>query len=124
MKTGLILFTAVAAIAWAILLYVSVQAVTAMGVNAAGAVFLADFGQPWRAQFGADFSIHLLLVAAWMIWRSRSWIVGIVCALLAINLGALFTLPFLLIAAWRAGGSLEAALLGFRYRVSERSEPL
>lgn len=92
-KPSLVLFTVAAAIAWTILLYLSVHAVDAAGVNTAGPVFLDQFSHPWQAQFGTDFSIHLLLVAAWMIWRSPSWIVGVVCALLAINLGALFTLP-------------------------------
>ena len=105
-RPGLIVFSVVAAIAWVILFYISAHAVAAMGVNAAGPVFLDQFNHPWRAQFGADFSIHLLLVAAWMIWRSPSWIV---CAVLAINLGALFTLPYVVIAAWRGGG-IAAAL--------------
>jgi hypothetical protein len=104
MRPGLIAFSVVAAIAWAILFYVSAHAVAVMGVNAAGAIFFEQFSHPWPAQFGADFSIHLLLVAAWMIWRAPSWIGGIVCAILAINLGALFTLPYIVIAAWRGGG--------------------
>jgi hypothetical protein len=113
MRTGLIVFSAVAAIAWVVLLYVSLHAISAMGASAAGAVFIGDFAHPWRAQFGADFAIHLLLVAGWMIWRSRSWVVGIICAALCVNLGALFTLPFLLVAIWRSR-SLEAALLGYQ----------
>jgi hypothetical protein len=112
-RAGSAIFSLVAALAWAALLYVSIHAVSTMGAAAAGTVFVGDFAHPWRAQFGTDFSIHLLLVAAWMIWRSRSWIGGIVCAVLAVNLGALFTLPFLLIAMGRSG-SLEGALLGFR----------
>jgi hypothetical protein len=113
MRIGLILFTVAAAIAWTVLLYISAQSVLAMGVNAAGDVFLSDFTHPWRAQFNADLSIHLLLVAAWMIWRTPNWILGIVCAVLAINLGALLTLPYFVIAAWRRGG-IEAALLRSR----------
>jgi hypothetical protein len=113
MKTSLVAFSMMAAVGWMILFALSVQAVAAMGVNAAGSVFLEQFGHAWPAQFGADFSIHLLLVAAWMIWRTPSWIVGIVCAILAINFGALFTLPYIVIAAWRGGG-VAAALVGKR----------
>lgn len=111
MRSGLVGFLVVAGLAWIALLYVSVHAAVAMGLNAAGGVFLADFSHPWRAQFGTDFSIHLLLAAAWLIWRSRSWVAGIVCAALTVNLGALFLLPFLAF-AWIRDGSLEAALLG------------
>ncbi len=114
MRFGIAIFAAALAIAWAALVYVSVHAVSAMGAAAAGPVFFGDFSHPWRAQFGADFSVHLLLVAAWMIWRARSWIVGILCAVLAINLGALFTIPFFLIALWGAGGDVGAALQGAR----------
>lgn len=113
MRGSLLVFSILAATAWAILLYVSIHAATVMGVGAAGPVYFADFAHPWRAQFGADFSIHLLLVAGWMIWRSRSWPGGILCAVLAINLGALFTLPFLVIAAWKSG-NVSAALVGAR----------
>lgn len=115
MKVGVVLFSVAAAIAWAALLFVSAHAVSTMGADAGGKVFIADFGHPWRAQFNTDLSIHLVLVAVWMIWRSRPWFVGIICALLAINLGALFTLPFLVIAAWRNNGNLGAVLLGRHY---------
>lgn len=115
MRIGLILFTVAAAVVWATLFYVTAHAVSVMGASAAGAVFLGDFGHPWRAQFGADFSIHLLLVAAWLIWRSPNWIIGIVCAVLAINLGALFTLPYLVVTLWQAKGDVVAALSGNRF---------
>lgn len=59
MKAGLVTFSVVSVVAWAVLFYLSAQAVAAMGVNAAGPVFLDQFSHPWRAQFGADFSIHL-----------------------------------------------------------------
>ena len=85
-----------------------------MGINAAGTVFIADFSHPWRAQFGTDFAIHLLLVASWLVWRSRSWLVGIICAVLAINLGSLFTLAFILVSMLRNGGDLRKVLLGYR----------
>jgi hypothetical protein len=104
-------------IAWAVLFTVSVHAVQSMGVNAAGAVFIGDFAHPWRAQFNTDFTIHLLLAAAWMIYRSRSWLVGVVCAILAINLGGVFTLAYLLVATFQAKGDFAIVLLGHRASV-------
>lgn len=113
-RAGAIVLAAIAGIAWIVLFRVSAHAVAAMGVNAAGAVFIGDFAQPWRAQFNTDFTIHLLLVAAWMVWRSRSWIIGLLCGVLAINLGALFTIPYAALALYRARGDIRAALLGAR----------
>lgn len=112
MRTGAALFTAALAITWAVLLYVSVHAVAAMGMNAAGAVFFGDFAHPWRAQFNADFAIHLLMVAAWMIWRAPSRIAGMLCALLAVNLGGMFTIAFLIVQLWRTKGDVRRVLLG------------
>lgn len=113
MRLGLGIVAATAAVAWIGLFTLSANAIGQMGYGAAGAVFLGDFAHPWRAQFNADFSMHLLLVAAWMVWRSRSWPLGLVCGLLTICMGALFLLPYLALAWWRSG-SLEAALIGNR----------
>jgi len=108
----LTVFTLLAGVAaWITLLAISAIAIAQMGYDAAGVTFIGDFGHAWRAQFNADFSIHLLLMAAWMIWRSRSWPVGLVCGLMTICLGAVFLLPYLALAWWR-GGTLEAAILG------------
>ena len=114
MSTGKKIFAAVLCAAWAVLLWVSVHAVTSMGIGAAGAVFVGDFAQPWRAQFGTDFSIHLLLVAAWMVWRSRFWPLGLICGVLAINFGGLFTLAYILVAMVRSQGDMRLVLLGAR----------
>lgn len=113
MRPGLGIVAVIAAVAWLALLTLSANAIGQMGYHAAGAVFLGDFVHPWRAQFNADFLIHLVLMAAWMVWRSRSWPVGLVCGLMTICMGALFLLPYLALAWWRSG-SLEAALIGHR----------
>lgn len=110
MRVDLLIFSMAAAIAWSSLFIVSANAVATMGVAAAGSAFLSNFNHPWRAQFGVDLSIHLLFIAAWLIWRTPNKFLGIVSAILAINLGALFTLPYLVVAAWRAGG-VAAALV-------------
>jgi hypothetical protein len=114
MGVGLASFRLLLCLGWAVLLVVSVHAVEAMGFGAAGSVFMSDFAHPWRAQFNTDFSLHLLLVAAWMIYRSRLWVVGVVCAVLAVNLGAIFTLPYILVATFHARGDLTKVLLGHR----------
>ena len=114
MRIGLTVFRVLLCIGWAILLVVSVYAVRSMGLGAAGTVFMADFAHPWRAQFNTDFTLHLLLVASWMIYRAQSWVLGVICAVLAINLGGVFTLAYLLVASFQAKGDLRKLLLGAR----------
>ncbi|MCF8709427.1 DUF1475 domain-containing protein [Rhizorhapis sp. SPR117] len=115
MHKGAFVLLVVAAIAWAALLYITVHAIDTMGFASAGDYFFGDFSHPWRRQFNADFAIHMLTVGVWMIWRSRSLIVGLICAALAVNLGALFTLPYIIIAIWQARGNVSAALSGKHY---------
>ena len=75
-------------------------------------MFIGDFAHPWRAQFNADFALHLLLVAAWWVYRARSWILGLVWAVLAINVGAVFTLAYLLVVSIQVKGDMRRLLLG------------
>jgi hypothetical protein len=108
------LFCLVCIIAWALLLAITIRAIAAMGLDAYSATFVADFAHPWRAQFYMDFSLHVLFAAAWIAWRSRAWVNGLVGALLAIFLGMLFVLPYLVIAILRARGEMRIVLLGWR----------
>ena len=114
MRIGNTAFCVFLAVGWLLTLYVSVHAISTMGAGAAGQVFFGDMSHPWRAQFNTDFAMHLLLVAAWMIYRSKSWVVGLICGVLAINLGAVFTFGYLLVAALRAKGDMRKVLLGAR----------
>lgn len=114
MRVGTISFRLLLALGWAVLFYVSFQAIRQLGLGPAGDVFVGDFAHPWRAQFNTDFSLHLLLVALWMIYRSRPWIVGLICGVLAINLGGVFTLAYLLVVSIRAKGDMRNVLLGWR----------
>ena len=114
MRTGLNVFRLFLALGWALMLYVTVKAITTLGTNAAGATFFGDMAHPWRAQFNSDFGFHLLLVAAWFIYRDRSWLRGIVFGLLAINLGSIFTFAFLFIETFRTNGDMRRLLLGDR----------
>jgi hypothetical protein len=112
MRIGTVVFRLALCVAWAILFAISVRAVSQMGFGAAGGVFIGDFAQPWRAQFNGDFAVHLLLVAAWMVFRSRSWVVGLICGLLAVNLGGVFTLAYLLAVSFQTKGHMRKLLLG------------
>jgi hypothetical protein len=96
--------------AWLLLVGVTAHAVMSLGLDG-GNIFLTDFAQPWRAQFNTDFTLHVLPIAAWIIWREPSKIVGLLCAVGAIA-GGVFTLPYLLIATIRARGDLRRLLLG------------
>jgi len=111
-RNGSTFFRLLLCVGWLVLLVVSVKAVSAMGVDAAGQTFFNDFSHPWRAQFNTDFGLHLLLVAAWMLWRSRSLVAGLLAGLLAIGLGGLFTLVFLLVVSTQEKGDLRKVLLG------------
>ena len=112
MRPGLTLFRLALVVAWLVIFWISLQAVSRMGFGPAGSVFIGDFAHPWRAQFNGDFAIHLMLVAAWMIYRSKSWVVGLVCALLAINLGGVFTLAYVLVVSFQTDGDMRKLLLG------------
>ena len=114
MKIGTTLFRLAAAAGWVVLLIVSTKAVQAAGFNGAGAEFMKGFGAPWPAQFNTDFTLHLLLVAVWMTWRAKAWWVGLICGILAINLGALFTLAFLVVLSFKHQGDFRKVLLGAR----------
>jgi hypothetical protein len=112
MRIGTTTFRLGLCIGWVVLFFFSVRAVSTMGLGAAGAVFVGDFAHPWRAQFNTDFSLYLLMAAAWMVYRARSPWVGLIWAVLAINLGGLFTLAYLLVASVQAKGDTRLVLLG------------
>jgi hypothetical protein len=95
---------------WIVLLLVTWRATAELGVGG-GNVFFSDFSHPWRAQFNADLSLHLLLFAVWVVWREHSKVLGLVCAVFC-ALGGIFTFLYLLVAVFRAQGDTRALLLG------------
>lgn len=106
-----------------IALWLGVAAVTVwplatMGLWAGLETFFGDLSHPWRAQFYADLEAHLILLAVWMVWRERSTGVGLACAAATMLTGALFTLPYLLVASVKAKGEAAALLLGARRRAA------
>ena len=107
-------FRALLALAWIGVAAITLWALTELGLAAAPATFVRDLAHPWRAQFYADLEAHLLLFALWIAWRERTLGRGLAFALATMLLGALFTLPYLLVASIRARGDVRALLLGAR----------
>ncbi len=96
--------------AWLLLAAVTVYAVRTLGLDG-GNVFFSDFAHPWRAQFYTDFLMHIVPIAVWIFWRESSRAVGVLCAIGALS-GGLFTLLYLLVATFRAGGDPRRLVLG------------
>lgn len=111
---GMNLFRAVLVVAWLVIFYITVEAVRWIGVMPSFDIFVGDYANWWRAQFHTDFLIHAVLAACWMLYRTRNPVVGIILALLAINLGSLFTVAYLLVLTFAAGGDARTLLLGHR----------
>jgi hypothetical protein len=99
------------AVAWLVIAYVTVRAVSQLGV-AGGNIFFSDFSQPWRAQFNTDFGFHLLLMAGWIFYREKSTVAGVLCGMGAIFLGGFFSMAYILVATIRAKGHARVLLLG------------
>jgi hypothetical protein len=112
MRRGTLSILTLLGAGWLLLAAVTAVPVERLGLSAAAATFLADFRQPWRAQFYTDFSLHLLLVAGWIFSRSRTVAAGLLGGALAILLGALFTLPYVAVALVRSRGDPARLLLG------------
>jgi hypothetical protein len=98
---------------WLLVAAITVWALLEMGPRAAVATFVRDLSHPWRAQYYSDFSAHLILLAAWILYRERSRGLGLLFGLAALALGALFTLPYILIASLKARNA-KGLLLGAR----------
>jgi hypothetical protein len=101
-------------VAWLLLAAVSAHAITSMGLDG-GVVFFTDFSHPWRAQFYTDFMLHLMPIAAWILWREPSRTAGLLCAAGAF-MGGMFTLPYLLVATLRAKGNIRRLMLGKHWK--------
>lgn len=100
---------------WFAIAAVTVWALAELGLLALPRTMLSDLHHPWRAQLYLDLELQLLVFAAWVVWRGRSLPVGLACAAATMLLGALFTLPYLLVASVRAKGDVRRLLLGARF---------
>ncbi len=106
----MMVFRVVLAVAWAYLMWITIHAVTTLGIDA-GNVFFADFAHPWRAQFNTDFLMHLALFGSWIAWREKSLPLGILLGLLSI-FGGVYTLAYVFVATFRNKGDFRTLLLG------------
>jgi hypothetical protein len=113
------LFRIALAIGWLVIAWLTLQAGQQLGFDKVGETFFGDMAHPWRAQFNIDFLLHLLLVGAWMIWSNANRALGLLFALLAATLGAVFTFAYLLVRTVQTGGNLKQVLLGRHYQANE-----
>lgn len=100
--------------AWLAIAAVTLWALFELGLLALPKTMIADLSHAWRAQLYLDLELQLLVFAAWAVWRERRLGVGVACAAATMLLGALFTLPYLLVASIRAKGDVRRMLLGSR----------
>lgn len=105
------IFRVVIGIVWIALVIITMQALQQMGIDGAN-VFISDLAHPWRLQFNADFSAHVLLMALWIIYREPKLWVGIIFAALSGFIGGAFSLAYIFVASFRAGGDSRKLLLG------------
>jgi hypothetical protein len=101
-------------VGWIVIAAVTLWALLELGLLALPRTMIFDLRHPWRAQLYLDLELQLLVFAAWVVWRERGLGVGLACAAAAMLLGALFTLPYLLLASIRAKGDVRRMLLGSR----------
>jgi len=111
---GMTLFRAALVVAWLLIFYITVEAVRWIGVAPSFEIFIGDYANWWRAQFYTDFLIHAVLAAIWLLYRSKNWTTGVILALLAINLGSLFTVAYIFVLTFTTKGNARALLLGAR----------
>jgi hypothetical protein len=105
---------------WILLWILVIRASVELGVGASW-VFVTDFAHPWRAMLNSDFSVHLLLAALWILYRERSPIIGVVCALLALLVGMPFTLMYIFVTTFREDGDMRRVLLGRHFSRAPQS---
>ncbi len=111
MRGGRMAFQLGLGLAWLVVAAVTVRAY-ALGGSDASSAFMGEFTRPWSAQFSVDLMMHALLAASWLVYRARSWALGLLWAALAIALGSLFTLAYVLIVFVQARGDARTVLLG------------
>ena len=112
MKIGWVAFRTCLAFAWLVVLAVTFHASNVAGPNGWIPALAAEIHQPWPAQFDVDFTVHLLLMATWIVFRARTWTWGLVWGCLALVGGSLFSLAYLLVLTFQVKGDWRRLLLG------------
>lgn len=103
--------------AWLVMIAITWHAIATGGPGGVS-LFVTDLTNPWRAEFNVDFSVHLLLIMACIAYREGDVRRGLLLAT-PVVLGSLYLLPYLAHASVRAGGRVDAPLLGRRLRQPE-----
>ena len=78
----------------------------------------------WQAHFNVDLLIHSVLFACWMVYRVRGKLVGVLCGLGAIYMGAIFTLLYLLVVFVQSKGDLDLFLRGKTMNFDHQTQQL
>ncbi len=121
MRIGFTIFCGFLVLGWLAMLVASVHGFSSAPLAALAAQFMGDFAHPWRGLINLDLSIHLALLAGWMVYRAASWPAGLACAALALLFGGAFTLGYLLVVTVRARGDMRLVMLGSNATASERA---
>jgi hypothetical protein len=101
--------------AWLLVTAILFYAMWAMGLSQGVSTFFGDFSHLWRAQFNGDFSVHLLLMGGWIVYREKVRWVGLLCGFLAVFWGGAFSFLYIVIASFRVRGNVERLLLGHHF---------
>lgn len=95
-----------------IIFAITTYAISMHGINWPAVYFGDLFSLDWRSQFNADFLIHLILFATWILWREGYTLKGFLFAFLSIFMGGMFGFLYLLLATFIAKGNPKYMLLG------------
>ena len=113
----MLIFRTLLVVLWIAVLVVTVQAIGSQGLNAAGDIFFADLiSSTWHAQFAADFTGHLLLIAIWVAWRHKFSITGVIFSILCVLGGGLFSFMYIFVTGIQAKADMKKLLLGAHYK--------
>lgn len=105
---------------------VAIYAITIIASSSHGfnwpAVALSDLAAlDWRTQFDIDFIIHLLMLAAWVIWREGATAKAYAFGFLSVVMGGMFSFPYIIYASYKARGEVRLLLLGVHAHKQRRS---
>ena len=68
----------------------------------------------WPGQFDLDFTILIVLAAAWIVWRNHAGAASIVLAVLLVPFVSMLLTAYLLYLSWRERGDVVRMLIGDR----------
>lgn len=72
----------------------------------------------WQAHFNVDLLTLSMVFAGWMLYRAKSKVNGLLCALGAIYFGAIFTLLYLIVVLVKSAGDMEMFFRGDKRRLT------